>query len=195
MLAVSKYSVFLGVPCLCEDIQPWMQLSVFAYQEQADSDYNFALKWWNGSKIPFISYHLFSPSEYSTAIHWFLLTWVFASLIQWQECCNQSSFVVGFFFLEDSEVAWMRGRRRWKYVNVVLSPKEALTSHLETVLSGAGTKRHSLFTVHALFSCFISLSVAIRFAPYFPLLKRRKKRIAKKQKFQARVCMVLADVC
>lgn len=86
-----------------------------------------------------------------------------------------------FFFLEDSEVVWMRGRRRWKYVNVALSPKEALTSHLETVLSGAGTKRHSLFRVRALFSCFISLSVAIKFTPYFPLLKRRKKRIAKKQ--------------
>lgn len=28
MLYVSKYSVFFCVPCLCGDMQPWMQLSI-----------------------------------------------------------------------------------------------------------------------------------------------------------------------
>lgn len=185
--------VFLVFPACVRTCSHGCSWTLFSYQEQGGSDYSFTLKWWNGFKTPFISYHFFFPPECSTAVHWFILIWMFASLIQWNEWHNQSSFAV-IFFLEETEgdsldereeevkIPWLGIVIKWGFDT---STREC-QCHLQ---------RGSLFTVRAVFLRFSSLSVAIRFEPYFSLLKRTRKKDCREINFQARVCKVLVAVC
>lgn len=88
---------FLVFPACMRTCSHGCRWALFSYKEQGGLDYSFTLKWWNGSKIPFISYCLFSSPDCSTAVHWFVLTWVFASLVQWNEWHNHSSRASIFF--------------------------------------------------------------------------------------------------